>query len=118
AYLQEFGEVELPPGMQTPSLAGVERTEVPVQRLDTLVEKMSLPAPSVLKIDIEGAEAAALAGAEKLLAQYHPAIICEVHGIEAALAVADRLAGMGYVMRVLGKNGPHVACFWNKDPGI
>ncbi|MBC8163916.1 MAG: SDR family NAD(P)-dependent oxidoreductase [Roseiflexaceae bacterium] len=92
--------------MEAGLLASVEATEVPVRRLDGVVAELHLPFPDILKIDIEGAEAAALAGAEEVLTQHHPAIICEVHSVEVALRVAGRLARMGYVPQVLGKNGP------------
>lgn len=41
--------------------------EVRVERLDTLVGRRALPAPTVLKLDIEGAEVLALRGAKRLL---------------------------------------------------
>lgn len=49
---------------------------VPTLTLDTLLEHF--PAPTVLKIDIEGAELLALQGAERLLREARPAILVEV----------------------------------------
>jgi FkbM family methyltransferase len=118
AYLQEFGEVELPPGVKAAPLAGIEAVEVPVRKLDGVVAEMGLPIPAILKIDVEGAEAAVLAGAEELLSQHRPAIVCEVHSVEVALNVADRLARLGYDPQILGKNGPHVACLWKWDTRV
>jgi len=43
-----------------------------------------LPAPQVVKIDVEGAESACLAGAERLLAEVRPTILCEVTAPNAA----------------------------------
>ena len=117
AYLQEFGGVELPPGMQAGPLPDLERSSVPLRKLDTLSTQIGLPVPIVIKLDIEGAEAAALAGAEAILAQHHPAILCEVHSVEGGLVIADRLARLGYELQVLGKNGPHVACLWRIGRG-
>jgi hypothetical protein len=113
AYLQEFGGAELPPGTQAGMLPNVESVPAQLRRLDTIVPVLELPAPAALKIDIEGAEAVAVAGAESVLARWHPAILCEVHSVENALALADRLARLGYEQQVLGKNGPHAACLWS-----
>jgi hypothetical protein len=44
--------------------------------LDWLMDH--LPPPQVLKIDVEGAEDAVLAGASELIAGKKPALICEV----------------------------------------
>jgi len=58
-----------------------DAVEVRVQTLDTLVAGGTLPAPTVLKLDIEGAEVLALRGAKHLL--YGPtaprALFIEVH---------------------------------------
>ena len=51
-------------------------TLVPTVTLDWLCER--LPAPAVLKIDVEGAEAGVLKGAAQLLREYHPITLCEV----------------------------------------
>lgn len=112
AYLAEYGGAELPPGVQSGPLPGTESVKVGVRRLDDVVADGKLPAPNVVKLDIEGAEAGALAGAENMLEQHHPAIICELHSVEGTLFVTDRLARLGYVPQVLGKNGPHIACIW------
>jgi FkbM family methyltransferase len=115
AYLQEFGGAELPTGVPSQALPGVEAAEVLLRKLDTAIAELELPAPTLLKIDIEGAEAATLAGAEGILARWHPAILCEVHSLVNALLVADRLARDGYRLRVLGRNGPHAACLWTYE---
>ena len=115
AYLEDFGGVELPPDVQARPLTDLEHTSVPLRRLDAIVAQMELLTPTVLKLDVEGAEVAALAGAETLLAEWHPAILCEVHTIGNALAIADRLARLGYVYQVLGNNGPHLACLWSHE---
>jgi FkbM family methyltransferase len=115
AYLQDFGGVELPPGVQAGPLSDLEHISVPLRKLDSIVADMELPSPMALKLDIEGAEAAALAGAETLLTEWHPAILCEVHSVENALVIANRMAQANYKLQVLGKNGPHVACLWSYE---
>ena len=54
-----------------------ETTTVPCQTLDALVAEMGLPAPFVLKLDIQGLEAAALRGAAAMLKQT-AVLICEM----------------------------------------
>jgi FkbM family methyltransferase len=43
----------------------------------------ALPPPTVVKIDVEGAELAVLAGMRQTLAEHRPAIICELHDTHA-----------------------------------
>ena len=60
-----------------------------------------LPIPQVIKIDIEGAEFAALTGASKLLAAFHPVIFLATHGQQVHHQCCDLLAGIGYSLRAL-----------------
>jgi FkbM family methyltransferase len=48
--------------------------------LDHLIATLDLKQPSLLKIDIEGAEDTAIAGMERTLSNHHPQIILEIHG--------------------------------------
>jgi FkbM family methyltransferase len=61
--------------------------------LDFLLEHF--PAPTVLKIDVEGAEVGVLSGASKLLATSRPIIWCEVHP-ENSMTVAELFSASGY----------------------
>lgn len=54
-----------------------EHRYVPTFTLDSLLE-LGLPAPNVLKVDIEGAEYECLSCSTTLLARYRPVIYCEV----------------------------------------
>lgn len=110
AYLDGTGSIDLPPGAARP-LPALQSSNVTVRRLDTYSSELGLPAPDVIKLDIEGAEWAALLGMGDLL-DTHPALLCEVHNTEVGVKIADRLATLGYEMSVLGKNGPHVSCLW------
>jgi FkbM family methyltransferase len=52
--------------------------------------------PTVVKIDVEGAEEEVLKGAEEVFRRSKPTLICEVHNERAADGVAAWLARMGY----------------------
>jgi len=52
--------------------------DVPVERLDDLLAREGLERVDVLKLDVEGAEAAVLAGASRTLAQSRPLLLVEV----------------------------------------
>ena len=67
---------------------------VPAARLDTLLRE--LPPPDLLKIDVEGAGAAVLKGAQALIAKHKPSLFMELHGPEEQAAV-QVLARSGYV---------------------
>jgi FkbM family methyltransferase len=62
--------------------------------LDDLVTRLSLPRVDWIKMDIEGAETEALAGAEVTLRRFHPTLFIEVH--ECTEQVRRLLAGYGY----------------------
>jgi FkbM family methyltransferase len=57
---------------------GKDGITVPLWTIDMITEKFSLR-PSVIKLDVEGAESEALQGARRTLAEYKPTLIVEVH---------------------------------------
>jgi FkbM family methyltransferase len=61
------------------SVDGEPVAEVPVRRLDDLLAAEGITAVDVLKMDIEGAELGALAGAPELLRRSRPAVIVELN---------------------------------------
>ncbi len=71
----------------------VERQSVLSVSLDWLAER--LPAPDVVKIDVEGAELEVLEGARMLLQTKCPVVLCEV-GEERSAGVTELLHGAGY----------------------
>jgi hypothetical protein len=57
-----------------------------------------------MKIDVEGAEADVLDGGVQVLRKARPILIIEVHSTNEV--VADRIAALDYVGRVLGSSAP------------
>lgn len=79
---------------------------VPIVRLDDYVRSNQLPAPDWIKIDIEGMELPALRGAEQILKNAHPTIICEINHLSGRYGsnVSDLigyLGSLGYSMYAL-----------------
>jgi len=85
---------------EPPDARGVVR--VVSKSIDALVEREGLPTPTVIKIDVEGAELEVLAGMERTAQRWRPAVVCEVDAqtreeAEAkARGVEDRLRAWGY----------------------
>lgn len=69
--------------------------------LDGLVQEEGHPVPDVLKIDIEGAEGAALRGAKEVLATHGPRLIVEVHDADQRAACRAVLEHAGYDLDVV-----------------
>ncbi len=60
-----------------------------------------LPAPRLVKVDVEGAELDVLAGATRLMREVKPVWIVEPHG--TAREVIDSFANCGYEVIPIGK---------------
>ncbi len=84
-YLAEFGTIQTGGSRAEQSVIAVT--------LDWLLE--SLPAPSVIKIDVEGAELEVLNGARRLFETARPIVLCEVIP-DNANAVTEILSSYGY----------------------
>jgi FkbM family methyltransferase len=69
---------------------------VEVTTIDTLVESGVAPAPNVIKMDIEGAESRALAGARQTLLRHRPIILLSTHGWAQHDACWSLLDELGY----------------------
>ena len=66
---------------------------------DTLDDE---PPPDVVKIDVEGAAAAVLRGAARILEETAPPLYLELHGPEEQAGVRDELLTRGYVAETMG----------------
>jgi len=78
-----------------------DQTMVSVVKADTLLRDERVPAPSIIKIDVAGAEALVLEGARQMLVNVMPLLIIEVHHIVAMHDCLQVLLRLGYHTRVL-----------------
>jgi FkbM family methyltransferase len=112
AYVREVGGIDLHKEGKVYGKA----VEVPAQlrTLDSYAEEQKLPPPRVLKIDVEGAEAKVLQGAWKTIERHRPALLLELHNIDAAVYCAEPLTRLGYRSKLLFK--ADVTCAFRWDP--
>ena len=76
--------------------------EVAATTLDQFVAENEIARVTLLKIDVEGAEAQVLHGAHELIARTHPTMLVAIHGMAAAHACFSILTNAGYVISSLG----------------
>ncbi len=67
-------------GSVNTNATGTVSQRVEITTLDHDIAAASLPAPDLIKIDIEGWELEALKGTQAILAGHHPALFLEMHG--------------------------------------
>lgn len=70
---------------------------VTVETIDRLVSR-GADAPDWIKIDVQGAEDAVLAGGEHTLGEHAPVILCATHGPDIHTRCVERLRAWGYVV--------------------
>lgn len=80
-------------------------TTVKTVKIDSLVKKEIIPAPDVVKMDIERGELAALKGAASTLVEPAPMIFLATHGFDMYVDCCRLLTSLGYaVERVHGSD--------------
>lgn len=89
---------------------GANRLLVPVAALDTWLGLTGQPAPTLVKIDVEGAEVGVLRGMRRTLQEARPTIIVELHGTQEG--VADELDAAGYEHRPIERDVPTREAPW------
>ena len=81
----------------------VDQMTIDEQTVEMLtIDSLNL-SPNLVKIDVEGGEAAVLEGAARVLAECNPIILCEVHLEEARITVERHLRENGYHLQCLGQ---------------
>ncbi|HEU4597925.1 MAG TPA: FkbM family methyltransferase, partial [Pyrinomonadaceae bacterium] len=94
-----------------------ERTTVPTVRADTLLRGGRATVPTILKIDVEGAEQLVLEGAQELLATARPMLFIEVHNITQMFYVQKILFDAGYALDMLdAEHSSFSRCFLAARP--
>jgi len=86
----------------------VAAATVDVVTLDDFVFVEGNAPPAVIKIDLEGGEAAALTGMSRLLRERRPCVLLELHGTQAAADVQRQLAAAGYRLHRMQRGYPEV----------
>lgn len=71
-----------------------EVIDVDVVAIDDLVRSGELRPPTLVKIDVEGAELSVIEGMAETIAAHRPAIVCELHGTEEPFLA--RMSELGY----------------------
>lgn len=85
-------------GSGTGHLGGSGGIEVPTTTVDAVARRTGL-VPTVLKIDVEGSELAALCGAESTLRSAAPTIFLSVHGRQMHRGCSEFLHRLGYAVQ-------------------
>lgn len=75
--------------------------DVEVARGDRLVSEGTAPPPRLVKIDVEGAEAAVLDGLSNVLTVHRPSLAIEVHTVRAMFRVQQQLDHHDYSVRIV-----------------
>jgi len=71
---------------------------LPTISLDDAVDKFGLKPPSIIKMDVEGAEGAILSGGRRILERYRPTLFIALHGKQQSNACSYALTRMGYLI--------------------
>jgi FkbM family methyltransferase len=67
--------------------------DVELVAIDDLLQADAISPPTVVKIDVEGAEIAVLEGMRTTLERHQPAVICELHGTQSEFVSAMKAQG-------------------------
>ena len=84
----------------------VGEISVPGISLDEFVYELGNPAPAAVKMDIEGGEVLALPGMRRILAEYHPLMLLELHGPESEKTAWETLTNAGYTLHSMEAGYP------------
>jgi FkbM family methyltransferase len=103
----------------TSTTGGIAETgdwKVKLVALDSLVAGRKVPPPDVIKMDIEGAEAAALRGAREILVKHKPLIFLATHSAAIRDECCRFLSSIGYVARPIESDAEEMSEFFASHP--
>lgn len=101
-----------PPAAEDP----IETVRVPVVTLDSCAEQAGIRRVDLIKMDVEGAELAALSGSKRLLTSIRPVLLCELADVRTApwgyssVDIFDFVAAQGYCWFSVGIDGRLIEC--------
>lgn len=103
AVSDQSGEAffDLGVSIATGHLSETGSVKVPMIRLDDLVLTGDILPADIIKMDVEGAEHAALVGAEQLIATHRPIIFLDTHGRDVHDLTIKLLSNYGYQFEIL-----------------
>lgn len=81
----------------------VNQMKIDVEKLDSIISRLKIKRVDLIKIDTEGTEFDVLSGAQKILKDFHPKIICECAKIESEKKVRDLLKKFKYYVKRIDK---------------
>lgn len=85
---------------------------VPTAKADTLIIEKHVPIPSIIKIDIEGAELLLLEGGSEMLASFKPLLFIEIHNVTMMFYVQQFLNRFNYELTMLpAEHSTNSRCF-------
>ena len=93
----------------------VETVRVRIETLDHLINDGTIPPANLIKIDVEGAEAMVLRGAQRLLTENRPRLFIEVHSHSLGRECAELLAAWDYAVTTLETGA---APDFQSEPGV
>jgi FkbM family methyltransferase len=87
---------------------------VQMLNLDYLYEAAKIPAPQIIKIDIEGSECIALKGAQRLISECHPVIFVSSHGCVLHQDCVSLFGNLDYRLDYIDKEPDEIIAIPNK----
>ena len=92
---------------------------VACRTLDEVITESGINALRLIKVDVEGAEARLLQGAEKTILRFRPHLVVELHNPDQDLEVARMLQAWNYrIERVDGSTIKHLDRPWPDPDGV
>lgn len=118
AVAQEDGEACFDPSLNRSQgrLSASGTILVRTVALDSLLRQTSISPPSLMKIDIEGAEVECLRGAARTITSSRPIIFLATHGPDLHAACLGMFAKWGYHVRPLDARGIEESCELVAEP--
>lgn len=94
-----------------------QKIQVRTVALDGLLAAGKIQRPSVVKIDVEGAELLVLRGARNLLANHRPTLFIEIHSPELSRDCRTLLEAIGYDVQIM-EEGARDICHFHATPKV